>query len=70
MFVREFVNKTGNKILEVWFRVLNPEAFLDINEKNASHGYEIAEADFYDLQTLGAHTRPQDLLSIIKDLQK
>ncbi|MCT4616943.1 MAG: NUDIX domain-containing protein [Candidatus Gracilibacteria bacterium] len=68
-YINEFVDKKRGTVLDIWYYIENIHDFeKDIDLDKNSHGHELSEVGFYDLEELEDY-RPKKLKEILEIIE-
>ena len=65
--INEFV-RDGDTVLDFWYEVVNRHDFHNIDVTSTSHGYELDEVQFIDLDYCDEEVKPSNLHQIVQSL--
>lgn len=65
--INEFV-RDGDTVLDFWYEVVNGHDFHNIDVTSTSHGYELDEVQFIDLDHCDEEVKPSNLHQILQSL--
>lgn len=68
VYVNEFVWDNGICGIDFWFNILNVKDYYNINLTKTSHGFELSETWFYDLEWIDF--KPSTIKSLLEKWNK